>query len=99
MCGPLDYPNAFHRPAKGVLVRHGNFYYPARLLQLERKYPERQWRVQMWRMCKYEPGEDAPRDLEVTIPESRIVDELWRERDERRKIRVSHDMMRVPMRQ
>ena len=88
-----DVYSHLHSVAKGALVRHGDFYYPARLLQLEQPdsrlsgVAARMWRVQYWRMCIW-PPETGPPDPSVPVPESRIVDELWQEKHERRKIRV-----------
>ena len=76
----------------GVLVRFSDFWYPGRALQLEkaeRTGSENMWRIRMWRLCDYSNTEDSPQSLDVLVPESRIVDELWRDTVERRKIRVS----------
>ncbi|KAI0683118.1 hypothetical protein BC835DRAFT_1311235 [Cytidiella melzeri] len=63
---------------KGVLVRFGTYYYPARLL-----VP--QWRVRWWRHCIF--PQSAP-PSESLVPESSIVDELWNDVDKRRKVRL-----------
>lgn len=77
------------RPAKGVLVRIGNFWYPGRMLQQEQHSNPRKWRIRMWRGSMYEDSNQAPEDLDVFVDESRIVDELWHDRPARREIRVS----------
>ncbi|KAI0754058.1 hypothetical protein C8Q80DRAFT_1246645 [Daedaleopsis nitida] len=72
-------------PGKGVLIIHGDFWYPARLLQLEQERPERLWRARFWRGNKYNAD---PPDLNQLVPESDIVDELWQDRKRRRSIRL-----------
>ena len=73
---------------RGALVQHGEFWYPVRLLQLERgPGQERQWRVQYWRLNMYASGPPNSSDL---VPVSRIVDELWQDQHGRRSIRVSY---------
>ena len=73
------------RVGTGALVRQGLFWYPVRLLQLEKTAPERQWRVRFWRLCSFAEGIPDP---DVLIHEKDIVDELWNDRSSRRKIRV-----------
>ena len=74
------------RPGKGALVRHGLFWYPARLLQLEETTSQRLWRVRDWRLNVWSTEQPDPNRL---VLESDIVDELWGQRHERRMIRVS----------
>ena len=78
-----------YRPAKGVLVRFGNFWYPGRMLQREQNTPFSQWRVRMWRASTYADTDETPQGSDVIVPEDRIVDELWHDRPTRRQIRVS----------
>ncbi|KAF8059494.1 hypothetical protein FPV67DRAFT_1426312, partial [Lyophyllum atratum] len=69
----------------GVLARCGNFWYPARLIQREKEGNE--WRIRWWRGCKFETSGIVP-DTISTVPLSEIVDSLWMNRTERRKIRL-----------
>ena len=78
--------NHLNRPGRGALVRHGEFWYPARVVQREGlKY----WRVRWWRECQFAEGGIKPGSL-ASISIDDIVDSLWLKRAERRKIRVSN---------
>ena len=74
------------RPGIGVLVRHGAFWYPARLLLSIGRQTHRQWRVRFWRGCDF--VKPPPESWEMTIEEEDIRDELWGDREARRQIRV-----------
>lgn len=75
---------------KGALARVGEFYYPVRLLL---RFPppdkkgEAHWQVRWWRHCIF-PSSTATPIADALVPESSIVDELWNNRQERRRIRV-----------
>ena len=75
-------------PGKGALVRLGDFWYPARLLQREHDQTQDTWKVRLWRLCTYPQGLDAPKSLDITVPQADIVDELWDNKKARRGIRV-----------
>ena len=92
MCTPIYFVvggvlTTVYSAGKGALTQYGVYWYPVRLLLLEKIVGEtRLWRVKHWRRCEYmgsRPNE------EFLIPEQRLIDELWGMRDEIRKIRVS----------
>jgi hypothetical protein len=68
-------------------MRHGSFWYPARLLSREEICGATQWRVQPWKGCLFvSPGIDTT--VSTLVAEEDLVDELWGDREGRRKIRV-----------
>ena len=75
-------------PGKGALVRLGDFWYPARLLQREHDHTQETWKVRLWRLCTYPQELDAPTSLDSMVPEADVVDELWDDKKMRRRIRV-----------
>jgi hypothetical protein len=78
--------NHLNRPGRGALVRRGEFWYPARVIQREGlKY----WRVRWWRECQFAEDGIEPGSL-ASVSIDDIVDSLWLKRAERRKIRVSN---------
>jgi hypothetical protein len=70
------------------LARHGDFWYPVRVVHLE---GDGQWRVRWWRECAFSiPG--LVFDTMSTVPEENIIDCLWNNRLGRRQIRVSDSL-------
>ena len=83
------------RPGRGALCQVGDFWYPARLIQqIENEdqtsdtKTETSWRVKWWRECQFATPGPTPDSITV-VEEGRIVDSLWKDREEGRKIRVS----------
>lgn len=77
--------HCFYRPGKGALAKHGDFWYPVKLIEYLKG--GQQWRIRWWRGCKFqEPGYD-PGSIS-DIPADIVVDSLWRNCRERRSIRV-----------
>jgi hypothetical protein len=76
------------RRGRGALARHGDFWYPIRVVHLE---GDGQWRVRWWRECAFSiPGLVV--DTMSTVPEENIIDCLWNNRLGRRQIRVSDSL-------
>jgi len=73
------------RPGRGALVLHGNFWYPA--LVIQRNGPDA-WVVRWWRACQFELGGIEPGSTSIVFL-AQIVDSLWLKQEERRQIRVS----------
>ena len=73
-------------------MRHGAYHYPARLLLKVIKDERPIWKLRWWRHCNFiSPSPPS----ESVAPESDIVDELWKETDRRRAIRVSTAIWKV----
>ncbi|KDR67076.1 hypothetical protein GALMADRAFT_147307 [Galerina marginata CBS 339.88] len=82
--GPLKLPVAQRLKAgKGALCRHGKYWYPVRLLQ---KQEGNTWLVRWWRGCKF--GHQGPPQLDSSVPEESLVDELWQDQQARRAIQL-----------
>ncbi|KAF5323682.1 hypothetical protein D9619_012867 [Psilocybe cf. subviscida] len=73
------------RAGKGALAKHGEFWYPVRLIQHLKE--EKCWRVKWWRGCKFSTNGIQEGSMS-DVPENLIVDSLWRNQDERRKRRL-----------
>lgn len=74
------------REGCGALARHGEFWYPVRLI--DHKEDRKKWQVRWWRGCEFAAdGIEADSYTEVEL--TSLVDSLWSKRTERRKIRVS----------
>lgn len=73
-------------------MRHGPYYYPARLLlRIDPDSPKNavHWRIRWWRHCSFVGNpESAPSLPEAEVPQEHIVDELWNDRTARRQIQV-----------
>ncbi|KAF5379487.1 hypothetical protein D9615_006638 [Tricholomella constricta] len=69
----------------GALARHGKFWYPVRLIQSEKM--QSRWLVRWWRGCEFEESGITP-DFYTLVPAIDLVDSLWMDRTERRKIRL-----------
>ena len=72
------------RRGRGALARHGIFWYPVRFLLREQ---DGRYRVRWWRGCEFASPGIVP-DTITTVNQGDIVDSLWNDRTERRKIRV-----------
>jgi hypothetical protein len=72
---------------RGALVRHGEFWYPVRVIHRENDSPGR-WKVRWWRGCDFASPGITP-DTTTIVTMGDIVDSLWRDRSGRRAIRVS----------
>ena len=73
-------------------MRHGVYHYPARLLLKVIKDERPIWKLRWWRHCDFiSPSPPS----ESVASESDIVDELWKETDRRRAIRVSTAIWKV----
>ena len=70
---------------RGGLARHGDFWYPVRLI--DHKKAEKRWLVRWWRENQFEEPTIAPGSVSA-VADSDIVDSLWGNQVERRKIRV-----------
>ncbi|KAF5358855.1 hypothetical protein D9757_013954 [Collybiopsis confluens] len=70
---------------KGVLVKDGTFYYPARLLH---KLRDNRWAFRWWRHNEPEENTLQVPGSNGIAPIEHIVDELWLNRSARRKIRL-----------
>ncbi|KAF5371042.1 hypothetical protein D9757_010292 [Collybiopsis confluens] len=70
---------------KGVLVKDGTFYYPARLLH---KLRDNRWSFRWWRHNEPEENTLQVPGSNGVAPIEDIVDELWLNRSARRKIRL-----------
>ena len=73
------------RRGRGALARHGIFWYPVRFIHREQ---DGDYRVRWWRECEFASPGIIP-DTITTVTQGNIVDSLWNDRTERRKIRVS----------
>lgn len=71
-------------PGKGVLVKCGEYWYPARLIEYNPSH--REWTVVWWRGCHFLPGMTP--DYEGAFREKSIRDELWHDKAGRRKVKV-----------
>ena len=70
------------RAGKGALARHGDYWYPVRLLQ---RMDGNHWQVARWRGNRYVDIQDAA----ALVKEEDLVDELQGDFEARRRIRVS----------
>lgn len=69
-------------------MRNGpTFYYPARLISFHK--PDR-WEVKWWRGNIFEPRAEGTIEERAVIPQTEMVDDLWKRKERRRKIRVSN---------
>ncbi|KAF8075742.1 hypothetical protein FPV67DRAFT_1648897 [Lyophyllum atratum] len=73
------------RSGRGALARHGDYWYPVRLIQLEKD--SKSWRVRWWRENIFELEGIVPDSFTVVRLED-LVDSLWLDHNERRKIRL-----------
>jgi hypothetical protein len=70
---------------RGALARHGDFWYPVRVISTE---DGEDWRVRWWMGCTFkEPGID-PGSITI-VPVANLIDSLWQDRAGRRNIRAS----------
>ncbi|KAG6904433.1 hypothetical protein DXG01_009991, partial [Tephrocybe rancida] len=70
----------------GALGRHGDFWYPVRLIQATDK-SQTSWTVRWWRGCLFAtPGLEP--DSITTLEIRDIVDSLWMDRTARRQVRL-----------
>ncbi|KAJ7283955.1 hypothetical protein C8J57DRAFT_749943 [Mycena rebaudengoi] len=72
-------------PGRGALARHGKYWYPVRLLA--RSSFSAGWRVQWWHGCEFSKS-SLPPTADALVSESCLVDALWKNQGERRKIRL-----------
>ncbi|KAF5319194.1 hypothetical protein D9619_008741 [Psilocybe cf. subviscida] len=86
-----------NRMGCGALVKDGTFWYPVRLIQRmgprtngKRKKSDTPtlWRVKWWRGCHFENNSTHVADGMSIVREEDIVDALWKDRTERRRIRL-----------
>ncbi|KAH9949621.1 hypothetical protein B0H21DRAFT_836748, partial [Amylocystis lapponica] len=76
---------------KGALARHGDFWYPVRLIKLFKsvvlplRKEHREWRVVWWRGCSLSGSGPDP---DARLQEADLVDELWHDESRRRDIRL-----------
>ncbi|KAJ6523218.1 hypothetical protein DFH09DRAFT_1047292 [Mycena vulgaris] len=76
-------------PGKGVLVKNGKYYYPARLIRCILHSKLRTYAVKWWRECKFHRSAVLGKPGEISVvPEAAVVDDLWGNLQERRKIRL-----------
>lgn len=73
------------RQGHAALARHGDFWYPVRLIHKEDNTDN--WRVKWWRGCDFKEAGIEPGSV-TTVPLLNVVDCLWQDRVGRRKIRV-----------
>lgn len=73
------------RRGTGALARHGNFWYPVRLIHKEED--GNHWRVKWWRGCNFKIPGIEPGSV-TTVPSVDLVDSLWQDQVARRKTRV-----------
>jgi hypothetical protein len=78
------------RRGRGALARHGDFWYPVRVIHIEINQFRKttQWKVRWWRGNQFASPGITP-DTTTMVPEGDIVDSLWGDRTGRRSIRVS----------
>jgi hypothetical protein len=76
-----------YSPGKGALARYGEFHYPVRLIQIEKKSKRHhtQWKVVWWRECHFPQSMPPPGTL---VSQDDIVDELWKDVKGRRAVQV-----------
>ncbi|KAJ6457882.1 hypothetical protein C8R45DRAFT_1032220, partial [Mycena sanguinolenta] len=86
-------------PGKGVLVKNGKYWYPARLIRRVPQSKPRSYTVKWWRGCQFH-GSAIFKSIEdlCVVPESAITDDLWGNLKERRRVRVpsAEDMLADP---
>ncbi|KAF8996285.1 hypothetical protein BDZ89DRAFT_1171659 [Hymenopellis radicata] len=89
-CGAEGDGNRFEldeiaiHPGKGALVKLGDFWYPARLIQVRRK----KWTAKLWRHCYFPANSTChPGDV-IKIDEEYIRDECWNDQKSRRQMRL-----------
>ncbi|KAF5379467.1 hypothetical protein D9615_006598 [Tricholomella constricta] len=73
------------REGCGALARQGEFWYPVRLIQPQEGGSR--WQVRWWRGCNFEMNQNVADSFSV-VDQRDIVDSLWMDRTERRKIRL-----------
>lgn len=78
------------RRGRGALARNGEYWYPVRVIHLEK---DGQWRVRWWRACNFSTPGIIP-DTITTVSEDDVVDSLWNDKTGRRKIKVSEQYSR-----
>jgi len=89
----MVFIHIWNRAGRGGLAKNGDFWYPIRLI--DHKKAEKVWFVRWWRECRFEaPNAVAPGSISA-VSESEIVDSLWGDQKERRKIRVRIHVLRV----
>ncbi|KAF4620872.1 hypothetical protein D9613_000021 [Agrocybe pediades] len=72
------------RRGRGALARIGEYWYPVRLIH---RLESGEWRVRWWRGCKV-GVEGLNPGCVATVKEEDLVDSLWMDRTERRKIKL-----------
>ncbi|KAJ6473955.1 hypothetical protein DFH09DRAFT_1109731 [Mycena vulgaris] len=69
-------------PGKGVLVKNGKYYYPARLIRCILHSKLRTYAVKWWRECKFHRSAVLGKPGEISVvPEAAVVDDLYFNRE------------------
>lgn len=79
--------HSIYSAGRGALARCGDYFYPVRLIQ--KREDSTGWTVHWWRENVYVAKVPAPERVSC-VEEKDLVDSLWMDRDNRRKIRVCH---------
>ena len=80
----IYWHNSPVRRGCGALARWGEYWYPIRLIQ---KTSHDSWRVKWWRYCTFTGTDTGPGTITI-VKLCDLVDCLWQDRMERRKIKV-----------
>ncbi|KAJ6615278.1 hypothetical protein B0H10DRAFT_2191081 [Mycena sp. CBHHK59/15] len=78
-------------PGKGVLAKNGKYWYPARLIRCVSgpRSKERVYAVKWWQGCTFHSSSIHSDNVSL-VNEASIFDDLWGDRNGRRKIRLGH---------
>jgi hypothetical protein len=77
-----------------ALARHGNFWYPVRLINRVIIEEEPYWHVKWWPLSTFANSIPTGAQWISLLSQDNIVDELWNRREERRLIRVCPSSLR-----
>ncbi|KAF9039799.1 hypothetical protein BJ165DRAFT_1351680 [Panaeolus papilionaceus] len=72
------------RPGRGALARHGEYFYPVRLIQ---KVSMTRWTVRWWRGNCFVAASVQAGEVSV-VNEEDLIDSLWLDRARRREVRL-----------
>ena len=85
-CKLLTY---YCRARRGALVRYGDFWYPAHLIQYLK--PSKKWQIRWWRECSFNMvGIELESGPLMLVDESDVVDSLWGDEKAQRQVRVRY---------
>ena len=84
-CNQISQIDVHRRPGIGALARHGQYWYPLRLIL----HKKNKWNVRwQWGGCQFDELSVEPNSI-TAVSQQDVVDSLWNDHTSRRKIRVS----------